>query len=145
MTGAGIGKPLITRLFEKAEAVDGCLYWAGARTSRGDYGQIRNEQGQWEKVHRVAFRLAYGYAPEVVRHTCDHGLCILPVHLLGGTQADNVTDMMSRGRHSAQRDPEAWRTLMLGRKQRDLATYPRGNEHHSRRRDVTRDVAGRFA
>jgi hypothetical protein len=111
----------------------------------GDYGQIRNEQGQWEKVHRVAFRLAYGYAPEVVRHTCDHGLCILPVHLLGGTQADNVTDMMSRGRHSAQRDPEAWRTLMLGRKQRDLATYPRGNEHHSRRRDVTRDVAGRFA
>lgn len=36
-----------------------------------------------------------------MRHRCDQTLCVSPYHLLVGTQADNVADMISRGRFKA--------------------------------------------
>ena len=51
-------------------------------------------------AHRVAYSLTHGQIPEraVVRHQCDNGLCCNPAHLISGTQADNVQDMIDRGR-----------------------------------------------
>lgn len=37
---------------------------------------------------------------KVVRHSCDNSRCIEPTHLILGTQADNVRDMLERGRGS---------------------------------------------
>ena len=34
----------------------------------------------------------------VVRHTCDHGWCIEPTHLIDGSKRDNAYDMIERGR-----------------------------------------------
>lgn len=35
----------------------------------------------------------------VIRHTCDNRLCCNPLHLVSGSQYDNVKDAMEKGRH----------------------------------------------
>ena len=59
--------------------------------------------GKAELLHRVVYCQVNGIAIGqikglVVRHACDNARCIEPSHLLLGTQADNVRDMMERGR-----------------------------------------------
>lgn len=49
-------------------------------------------------LHRKVYWETTGEWPECVRHTCDNARCINPAHLVGGTQADNVQDMHTRGR-----------------------------------------------
>lgn len=75
-----------------------CVEWAGYRKPSG-HGQ-RRVNGKTQLVHRIVFEEAYGYLPEVVRHKCDNPPCINPAHLEGGTQADNVKDMIDRGRQA---------------------------------------------
>lgn len=53
-------------------------------------------------VHRLVLEVKMGRqfaAGEVSRHECDNPLCVNPDHLMPGTRADNVADMMARGRH----------------------------------------------
>lgn len=52
--------------------------------------------------HRRVYYEATGELPKVVRHTCDNPRCINPKHLLGGTQQDNMDDMVRRGRSAPQ-------------------------------------------
>lgn len=80
-----------------------CTLWAGRVGTHG-YGVTQHE-GQQVLAHRLAFFEANGYWPEVCRHTCDTPLCIDPAHLVDGTQADNVQDMMQRGRHGRGNKP----------------------------------------
>lgn len=56
--------------------------------------------GSSKLAHRVAYSAWVGPIPEghVVRHKCDNPPCINPEHLETGTQADNVADMIERGR-----------------------------------------------
>jgi hypothetical protein len=55
-------------------------------------------------LHRKVYYKHTGLLPEVVRHTCDNPRCINPLHLIGGTQLDNVRDMDSRGRRKVGND-----------------------------------------
>lgn len=76
---------------------DHCWEWQGSR--RGDsYGQIYI-LGKHRAAHRVAFYLTHLYWPPVVRHRCDNRICVNPNHLEGGTQTDNMRDVVDRGRH----------------------------------------------
>ena len=63
------------------------------------YGLVKSE-GQWVMAHRIAWARFNGRDPAgmVVRHTCDNRACVNPEHLVIGTQADNVRDMVVRGR-----------------------------------------------
>ena len=76
-------------------------YWTGAKANYG-YGLIRWE-GNRERAHRVAWIIYKGPIPQgiMVLHNCPGGdipACVNPEHLFLGSQADNIRDMMAKGR-----------------------------------------------
>jgi len=96
-----IAEKLKSRLTEGA---NGCLVWTGGLDSWG-YGNIR-VRGVCTKAHRLAWALANGRAVpkgKIILHSCDNPPCCEPSHLRLGTQADNVADMIEKGRGRGQR------------------------------------------
>lgn len=92
---------LRNRLMSKIEICQktNCWNWTGA-LSRG-YGVMSSSFGASPyKAHRVSYELHIGNIQEgqVVRHTCDNRKCCNPMHLITGTQKDNVHDAVNRGR-----------------------------------------------
>ncbi len=78
----------------------GCWLWQGATSDNG-YGTIIKDR-KYERAHRLSYEIFVGPVPagQVVRHKCDVTNCINPAHLAVGTQADNIRDAVSRGRHA---------------------------------------------
>lgn len=78
----------------------GCWLWVGAINPDG-YGTFQVATRQSALAHRVAWELTHGPIPDgaYVLHHCDVPGCVNPGHLFIGSQADNVADMMSKGRH----------------------------------------------
>ena len=74
-----------------------CWLWRGRRHKSSPYPKIRNS----ELLHRVAWELTRGPIPRgmCVLHRCDNVACVRPSHLFLGTHADNVRDMVSKGRN----------------------------------------------
>jgi len=79
-----------------------CIEWTKLRDKDG-YGRIKVK-----RIPRLAHRIVYAEANglslneidgKVIRHTCDNPGCVNPDHLEIGTQADNLRDMLDRGRH----------------------------------------------
>lgn len=64
------------------------------------YGLIKRKDGAQLRAHRVAYELAYGEIPSgmFVCHRCDNPRCIRPSHLFLGSHAENMTDMVIKGR-----------------------------------------------
>jgi len=103
----------------------GCWDWTGAW--HGRYGQL-NYEGQRFLAHRfslLAFRQGYVIdqvgEPEIppdlcAMHMCDRPPCVNPWHLEIGTQADNVRDMILKGRAAwqAEEEREAWLSVVTG-------------------------------
>jgi hypothetical protein len=84
-----------------------CWIWIGARSPFG-YGCILvrtirgTRTGVNEQAHRVAWTLLRGAIPEgaCVLHKCDVPACCNPEHLFLGTQAENIRDMIAKGRQA---------------------------------------------
>lgn len=96
---------------------DECWIWTGARDSKG-YGSLGLGGGDSRSTsaHRIAFELGGGVASDQVRHTCDEPACVNPAHLLAGTHAENMADMVARGRVArGERCPQARLTDALVR------------------------------
>jgi len=80
-----------------------CWEWKGAhgKGTRGEY-RPRVVIGQKDYyVHRIVYQLYTGYTlqtGDVIRHNCDNSWCCNPHHMIVGTQADNVQDMLARER-----------------------------------------------
>lgn len=77
----------------------GCWFWSGA-PGAGGYGVLWFE-GRYQKAHRVSWALHNGFMPDrsvKVCHKCDVPACVNPDHLWLGSQADNVADMVRKGR-----------------------------------------------
>jgi hypothetical protein len=96
---------------------DECWPWIAKAKHRFGYGLFTIATGIVVYSHRLSFSLAGKKLgkDEQVRHSCDYSPCCNPQHLLPGTQADNVKDMMDRGRHVARPNtPEIRRKISEG-------------------------------
>lgn len=99
----------------------GCMEWQGAISPNG-YGCI-----SWERktasTHRLAYKLAKGPIPPgmLVRHTCDNKKCINPEHLILGSNQENQTDKVLRGRSlKGEQQPSSKLTVQAVREIREL-------------------------
>lgn len=76
----------------------GCWIWTGHLNGNG-YGRI-SVNGRNEQTHRVSWSIHRGPIPngQHVLHHCDVRCCVNPDHLFLGTRADNMQDMIRKGR-----------------------------------------------
>jgi hypothetical protein len=77
---------------------DGCWLWTRATNSHG-YGKVCID-GKTISAHRAAYATWNGPLPseKALLHTCDTPACCNPAHLLTGTHAENMADMVRKGR-----------------------------------------------
>jgi len=80
---------------------DECWEWQ-AGLSKSGYGVFHVSKQQW-RAHRFSWFLSYGPIPidKRILHSCDNRPCVNLSHLFLGTDADNIFDMMTKGRHRA--------------------------------------------
>lgn len=79
----------------------GCWLWTAYTDKQMGYGWFRvTSKQRMSPAHRVSWILNIGKIPAslFVLHKCDVPSCVNPAHLFLGTQQDNVSDCISKGR-----------------------------------------------
>ena len=128
------GLSIKERLSRICEITDEGCWEAQQGIHHSGYAELK-VNGRKQRVHRLAYEAYVGpIGTAYVLHKCDNKRCFNPAHLFLGTQADNVADMMAKGRgiqlagedHGAAKVSNAQRKLIAldKRKQKEIAnTY----------------------
>jgi hypothetical protein len=87
---------------EKGAKKNDCWKWLGGHSQNG-YGIYRTTDGATVLAHRHSYRPHNGEIPAggVIQHTCDVKDCQNPLHLVCGTQRDNMRDKIAKGRQKS--------------------------------------------
>lgn len=100
----------IARFWSKVEKTDGCWIWRACigRQGYGRFGLGSRASGT-ASAHHVAWEITNGPRGGLwVLHKCDNKACVRPEHLFLGTHADNMRDMVAKGRSlSGERNAHA--------------------------------------
>lgn len=104
----------IARFWSRVEKTEGCWLWT-AGTVRSGYGALfcGGRDGQMIRTHRFSWLLHFGPIPDglLVCHRCDVRRCVRPDHLFLGTQAENMTDKVIKGRAGRKLNPQSVREI----------------------------------
>jgi hypothetical protein len=102
----------------------GCILWTAAKLQCG-YGVLFWE-GRSQYAHRLVWTVANGPIPKGfhILHKCDVPLCINPRHLFLGRHADNMADMVAKGRHVARQGEACGRSKLTETQVRAIYQAP---------------------
>lgn len=101
----------------KYEITDaGCWNFNGCLLPNG-YGKVRRLGKTW-LAHRLSYTESVGEIPDgvCVLHKCDNRKCINPAHLFLGSRADNMKDMISKGRQNFKKSDSHRMALSISAK-----------------------------
>lgn len=97
------GPEVLARFATRSHAEPGpldtpCIVWDGCRDRNG-YGRTA-VSSRSVSVHRAAWEARHGPIPAglLVCHRCDNPACWADGHLFVGSHADNIADMVGKGR-----------------------------------------------
>ena len=95
------------RFLSYVEKNDSCWIWKGALSKQG-YGKLSFRGNKSAIASRVSYELCNGTIENsmLVCHSCDIPSCVNPKHLWLGTNQDNMTDMIEKGRQHSKLTPK---------------------------------------